>query len=104
LLGALEAIPAPWKARYRCALVYVDCANAPDDAPLIAESSWEGWIVRAPRGCRGFGYDPHFWLPELGLTVAELDSREKNRLGHRGRALRELKRLLESRRTAAVDR
>jgi XTP/dITP diphosphohydrolase len=94
LCAALEACPAPWTARYRCALVYVDCVNAPQEAPLIAQSSWEGLIVSSPRGSLGFGYDPHFWLPGLGLTAAELDPHQKNQLSHRGKAMRELKRLL----------
>ena len=66
--------------------------NGVDDAaPLIAEAVWEGFILDTPRGAGGFGYDPYFWLPELGLTAAQLDPEEKNRLSHRGRAMRALR-------------
>jgi len=96
LLRALAAIPAgARRARYRCVLAYVD---GPDDpAPLCAEGAWEGTIVDVPRGRGGFGYDPLFWLPELAMTVAELDPDEKNRLSHRGRALRALRARLTAR-------
>ena len=49
-----------------------------------------GLIVDAPRGAHGFGYDPHFWLPDRQCTVAELDPAEKNRISHRARALAQL--------------
>ena len=77
------------RARYRCALVF--SGGPGDPAPLIAEGVWEGFILDAPRGAGGFGYDPYFWLPELGLTAAELEPEEKNRLSHRGTALRALR-------------
>jgi XTP/dITP diphosphohydrolase len=91
-LGALKQASAPWKARYRCVLVLLRAAD--DLAPLTAEGIWEGEIVSTPRGRGGFGYDPHFWLPELGATAAELDTEQKNRLSHRGAALRALRALL----------
>ncbi|MCC5884619.1 MAG: RdgB/HAM1 family non-canonical purine NTP pyrophosphatase [Halomonas sp.] len=72
-------------ARYWCALVYL--RHADDPVPLIVQRSWEGEILLQPRGEGGFGYDSLFWLPELGKSVAELGSEEKNRLSHRGRAL-----------------
>ena len=90
LRSALSGIPAEKRrARYRCALVFV--AGAEDPAPVIAEGTWEGCILEAPRGSGGFGYDPYFWLPELGLTAAQLDPMDKNRLSHRGKALRALR-------------
>jgi len=104
LRDALEAYPPPWTARYRCALVFVDCSDAPHAAPIIAESSWEGLILSSPRGSLGFGYDPYFWLPDIGLTAAELDPLEKNQLSHRGKAMRELKRLLGLQPWAAAGR
>ena len=89
LLDALAGMSGEQRrARYRCALAYV--SGVDDAAPLIAEAVWEGIIVDAPRGSGGFGYDPYFWLPELGLTAAQLDPEEKNRLSHRGRAMRAL--------------
>lgn len=96
LLAALSAVPAQARsARYRCALVLV--AHASDPAPLVAEASWEGLIVDRPRGTGGFGYDPYFWLPDLGQTVAELAPALKNRLSHRGRALALLRDRLRAR-------
>ena len=94
LLRELQGIPMERRrARYRCALVFVSTAE--DPAPLEAEGVWEGFILDAPRGSGGFGYDPYFWLPDLELTAAELDSAVKNRLGHRGRAMRALRAQLE---------
>jgi XTP/dITP diphosphohydrolase len=55
-----------------------------------ADGSVEGQIVAEPRGAGGFGYDPLFWLPELGKTMAEIDLEAKQRLSHRGRALQAL--------------
>ena len=89
LLDALAGMSGEQRrARYRCALAYV--SGVDDAAPQIAEAVWEGIIVDAPRGSGGFGYDPYCWLPELGLTAAQLDPEEKNRLSHRGRAMRAL--------------
>ena len=79
-------------ARYRAVIVLL--RHAADPSPLICEGSWEGVIRLEPAGRGGFGYDPHFYLPELGCTSAELDAGEKNRLSHRGQALDELKRRL----------
>jgi XTP/dITP diphosphohydrolase len=96
LLNALSGIPAGQRrARYRCALVFV--AGAEDPVPVIAEGTWEGCILEAPRGSGGFGYDPYFWLPDLGLTAAQLDPEEKNRLSHRGMAMRALRHRLGDR-------
>jgi XTP/dITP diphosphohydrolase len=60
---------------------------------------WEGYVLEAPRGSGGFGYDPYFWLPDLKLTAAELDPERKNRLSHRGTALQALRRALAERLT-----
>jgi XTP/dITP diphosphohydrolase len=73
-------------AHYICVLVALQSASEPD--PIIADGRWCGVIVDAPRGTNGFGYDPHFWLPELNCTAAELEPAQKNRISHRGRALR----------------
>lgn len=81
--------PPPWRARYRCALVFV--AGPADPSPVTAEGVWEGCIVDSPRGTRGFGYDPYFFLPDLQMTAAELDPADKNRRSHRGTALRALR-------------
>jgi XTP/dITP diphosphohydrolase len=73
-------------AYYYCVLVFV--RHADDPQPVIAEGRWDGKIVEEARGTGGFGYDPYFWLPSHGKTVAELDAEEKNRHSHRGKALR----------------
>ncbi len=72
-------------ASYRCVLVYMRHAN--DPAPLIAEGAWHGRVIAPARGSDGFGYDPHFYLPDLGCTAAELPADTKNRISHRGQAL-----------------
>jgi XTP/dITP diphosphohydrolase len=95
LMAELEAIdPALRHAQYRCVLAYVRAPN--DVQPIVVHAAWRGMIIDAPRGDNGFGYDPYFFLPELGLTVAELDTASKNRLSHRGQALRALRAELES--------
>jgi XTP/dITP diphosphohydrolase len=80
-------------AHYVCVMVLM--RGPGDTAPLVAEAEWHGEIARAPRGSNGFGYDPYFWLPGLGKTAAELAPAEKNRLSHRGQAMRKLLALLE---------
>ena len=82
-------------AHYVCALVFVNSANDPE--PVIVQARWYGMIVDEPKGTHGFGYDPYFFLPELGLTVAELDPAKKNSISHRGQALRQLIEQLKSR-------
>lgn len=72
-------------AYYYCVLVYLRAADDPQ--PVIAEGRWDGEIIAQPRGQGGFGYDPHFWLPSLGKTAAELDPEEKNQISHRAQAL-----------------
>lgn len=75
-------------AYYYCVLVFV--RHADDPQPVIADGRWNGEMIAEPRGQGGFGYDPYFWIPELQKTAAELTSEEKNRLSHRGQALRVL--------------
>ncbi|MEI7444004.1 MAG: RdgB/HAM1 family non-canonical purine NTP pyrophosphatase [Burkholderiales bacterium] len=82
------AAHADRSAYYYCALVLV--RGADDPQPVIADGLWHGEVLAEPRGEGGFGYDPHFLLPEHGLTVAELDAGTKNRVSHRGLAMREL--------------
>jgi XTP/dITP diphosphohydrolase len=78
--------------------------GAEDAAPLIAEGVWEGSILESPRGSGGFGYDPYFWLPDLGVTAAQLDASDKNRLSHRGIAMRALRSQWLAREHLARDR
>jgi XTP/dITP diphosphohydrolase len=82
------AAQADKSAYYYCVLVYV--RHADDPQPVIAEGRWDGEIIADARGAGGFGYDPHFHLPALGKTAAELSAAEKNRCSHRGQALRAL--------------
>lgn len=65
--------------------------HAEDPQPLIAEGSWHGHILHAPRGTEGFGYDPVFLDPGRGRSAAELDPAMKHRISHRGRALAALR-------------
>jgi len=76
------------RAYYACVMTSV--RDAGDSQPVVAEGRWHGEIAQSPRGANGFGYDPLFYLPEQGLTAAELDAETKNRISHRGRALRAL--------------
>jgi len=76
------------RAHYYCVLVLLRSASDPQ--PLIAEGEWHGEIGHAEKGDGGFGYDPLFWLPELGKTGAELDREQKHALSHRGKASRVL--------------
>lgn len=80
------------KAYYCCVLVML--RHPEDPRPLVAEGIWRGEIARAPRGQNGFGYDPLFYLKELGKTAAELDPDHKNHISHRSIALRKLLELL----------
>ncbi|WP_216135527.1 RdgB/HAM1 family non-canonical purine NTP pyrophosphatase [Polynucleobacter sp. es-MAR-4] len=94
LIAALKG-KADRGAHYVCALVMVNSANDPE--PLIVQTRWYGQIIDEAKGSHGFGYDPHFLLPELGSTAAELEPSEKNLISHRGQALRELIAQLQSR-------
>lgn len=89
LIATLKEIPAaPRTARYQCALVFMRSPR--DPSPLICQASWEGRIIDTPRGRGGFGYDPIFELSDRRVTAAELPAADKNRLSHRGKALRGL--------------
>ena len=80
------------RAHYYCVIVMV--RHAEDPEPLIAEGRWHGEVIAAPRGAGGFGYDPHFLLPGLGRTAAELMPDEKNAISHRGQAMQRLVEML----------
>jgi XTP/dITP diphosphohydrolase len=92
LLARLDGVPeARRTARYRCVLALV----TPDGAARCVEGTAEGVILTAPRGTGGFGYDPVFLYPPLGRTFAELAPEDKDRVSHRGAAMRALRPLLE---------
>ena len=89
LLETLAEVPeAQRTARFQCLMVYM--RHACDPTPLIFQGTWEGRILTAPRGDNGFGYDPVFFVPERNSSSAELPPDIKNRLSHRGQALRAL--------------
>ena len=93
LLAALHHVPGEARsAHFYCVLVLL--RHADDPQPLIAEGSWHGRILGAPRGEGGFGYDPVFLDTARGLSAAELDAGTKNRVSHRGQALARLRELL----------
>jgi XTP/dITP diphosphohydrolase len=97
LLAEMRGVPPVQRtARYRCALAVAR------DGVCVAESDGvvEGVLLEAPLGTGGFGYDPLFWLPERGATMAQIDLAEKQAFSHRGRALR---RLLATLATAKAD-
>ena len=75
----------PIPAMFVCVLAMV--RHAEDPLPLICQGIWHGEILEEIRGEGGFGYDPLFWLPELGKTSAELEKAEKNKISHRGIAM-----------------
>lgn len=86
LLVALENVPdGQRQAQFHCVLVYV--RHAADPTPLVFHGSWAGEITRAAAGEGGFGYDPIFFVPELGKTAGELTKDEKRAVSHRGKAL-----------------
>ena len=95
LLTALAALPPPTsrRARFRCVLALIDprsMQSAEEKAPCtFADGCLEGEIAHSPRGERGFGYDPIFLLPD-GRHLAEISAEEKNKISHRGEALRVL--------------
>lgn len=91
LIDRLEGVPEEKRtARFVCAIA---CA-LPDGTVLTSEGVMEGIIGYESRGENGFGYDPIFYLPEYGVSSAELTPEKKNELSHRGKALREMRKKL----------
>jgi XTP/dITP diphosphohydrolase len=89
LLTALKDVaPDKRQAQFHCVIVYM--RHAQDPTPLICHGSWQGQILSSKQGDNGFGYDPVFYLKEQDCSAAELDRDTKNRLSHRGKALRQL--------------
>lgn len=94
VLARLDGVP--WErrtARYRCVLALA----APGEPTVTCEGACSGIIDYGPRGDGGFGYDPVFYLPDYGRTVAELSLEEKNRVSHRASAAREAAAVLMAR-------
>ncbi|WP_227731740.1 XTP/dITP diphosphatase [Yersinia proxima] len=87
LLVALKDIPDEQRgAQFHCVLVYM--RHAEDPTPLVFHGQWPGVIAHQPSGTAGFGYDPIFYVPELGKTAAELTREAKHAVSHRGQALK----------------
>ncbi len=86
LLEKMSDVPVGKRqAQFHCVLVYL--RHAADPTPLISHGIWQGEIAITAKGQHGFGYDPVFWLPELGLMSAELEKKHKALISHRGKAL-----------------
>ncbi|MAX56728.1 MAG: non-canonical purine NTP pyrophosphatase, RdgB/HAM1 family [Alcanivoracaceae bacterium] len=81
-------------ARYVAVLALME--HEDDATPILCQGTWNGEIVLEPQGEQGFGYDPHFFVPEKGCTAAQLDPQEKNALSHRGKAMAALLKQLNS--------
>ncbi len=89
LLDDLVGIPeAERTARFQCLMVYL--RHEFDPTPIICQGTWEGRILLEARGANGFGYDPIFFVPTHNCSSAELPPEVKNKLSHRGQALRKL--------------
>jgi XTP/dITP diphosphohydrolase len=100
LLKQIEHVPdAQRSARFMCVLALADPNGR---VILTAQDAVEGVMLRAPRGANGFGYDPLFFIPEMGRTTAELPPDEKHAISHRGKALRRMRELMQ-RSVAEID-
>lgn len=92
LLENLAGTPQPWRARFRAAI----CIALPNGNVRTTEGVCEGEIIPEERGSNGFGYDPIFYIPALGLTMAELSDQKKNRVSHRARGVAEMIPILQA--------
>ena len=93
LLKELEGIPISKRgAGFKCVIAMV----SPEGREVLTEGSCRGRIGIIEIGKRGFGYDPIFVLPRYGKTIAQLTLEEKNRVSHRGKALKKLRKILET--------
>jgi XTP/dITP diphosphohydrolase len=87
LLELLGELPMTQRsARFQCLLVYL--RHPQDPTPMICQGTWEGHILTAAQGNNGFGYDPLFFVPEQQCSSAQLSAEDKNRLSHRGKAMK----------------
>lgn len=94
LLDALKDVPeAQRTARFHCVLVLMQ--HAEDPTPLVCHGQWEGRILNERHGENGFGYDPVFWIEELGCSSAQLAPEQKKQHSHRGQALQKLFKALQ---------
>lgn len=87
LLAQLEGLPEQQRsARFQCLLVFM--RHHLDPTPQIFQGSWQGRILTAPQGENGFGYDPVFFVPEHNCSSSQLAPETKNKISHRGQAMR----------------
>lgn len=94
LLQELTGVP---RDRRTARFMTVAAVASPSQAVEVATGWLDGFITEEPAGARGFGYDPVFYVPELGKTLAELSSEEKNRISHRAKAFAQVRNLLHNR-------
>lgn len=93
LMERLEGVPDERRTcRYRSVIVLA----LPDGREFVCDGTCEGWIGREPQGSNGFGYDPIFRLPDRASTMAEITPEEKNKISHRGKALAQLRTVIEA--------
>ncbi|MGZ3568964.1 MAG: XTP/dITP diphosphatase [Thermodesulfobacteriota bacterium] len=93
LLREMEGVPISKRgARFKCVIAVV----SPDGREILAEGVCKGRIGFGEKGRKGFGYDPLFVLPNYGKTMAELSLKEKNKISHRGKALRKIRKMIQS--------
>lgn len=86
ILERLQGVPEGQRAaRFQCHIAF----KAPDSEPVLFAATCEGRIAMEPSGGGGFGYDPIFWLPELGCTMADLTAEQKHAISHRGKVLKQ---------------
>lgn len=92
LLSMLKDVPfEKRKARFVCAIALI----LPDGRHFSIRENFEGYIGLKPEGTNGFGYDPLFYLPEYNMTAAQLQSKQKHEISHRGKALRKMVEILD---------
>ena len=100
LLKDLKEVPAEQRqAQFHCVLVFV--RHPLDPTPIVCHGVWEGLIAEQASGNSGFGYDPVFWIPELNCTAADLTRERKSAISHRGKALKQLSKMLPALRSAS---
>ncbi|MGZ3605808.1 MAG: XTP/dITP diphosphatase [Thermodesulfobacteriota bacterium] len=93
LLREMEGVPISKRgARFKCVIAVV----SPDGREILAEGVCKGRIGFGEKGRKGFGYDPLFVLPNYGKTMAQLSLKEKNKISHRGKALRKIRKMIQS--------
>lgn len=99
LIQELSGVPREQRtARF----ITVAAIVVPGESAQVAHGVLEGYITEAPVGSRGFGYDPVFYVPELGATLAEISAEQKNRISHRAKAFLQAKELLRARQSESI--